>query len=165
MRPSISDFLGLQDPMLRSRKLIFYFEELHELIDKKLELKENDENSFQKEEEIHLKEENANLIEEDILIEKNSSMKNSIFKYSLKKPKAKFLKNLKIYEHLDTHYNFLGPNYKKDINKSYSILQKTVILIKGYSLLNIEEGQNSNSILSISNLYNNLRLKIFNYQF
>lgn len=36
MRPSISDFLGLQDPMLRSRKLIFYFEELHELIDKKL---------------------------------------------------------------------------------------------------------------------------------
>jgi len=36
VRPSISDFLALRDPLLRSRKLIFYFEELHELIDKKL---------------------------------------------------------------------------------------------------------------------------------
>lgn len=36
MRPQISDFLSLRDPLERSRKLIFYFEELHELIDKKL---------------------------------------------------------------------------------------------------------------------------------
>ena len=36
VRPSIHDFLGLQDPLMRSRKLIYYFEELHDLIDKKL---------------------------------------------------------------------------------------------------------------------------------
>ena len=36
MRPSIADYLGLNDPFMRSRKLIFYFEELHQLIDKKL---------------------------------------------------------------------------------------------------------------------------------
>lgn len=36
MRPSISEFLQLTDPLMRSRKLIFYYEELHELIDKKL---------------------------------------------------------------------------------------------------------------------------------
>ena len=36
VRPSISSFLALKDPLLRSRKLIFYFEELHELIDKKM---------------------------------------------------------------------------------------------------------------------------------
>lgn len=36
VRPSISDFLALQDPMMRSRKIIFYYEELHQLIDKKL---------------------------------------------------------------------------------------------------------------------------------
>ncbi len=36
VRPTIADFLALRDPLLRSRKLIFYFDELHELIDKKL---------------------------------------------------------------------------------------------------------------------------------
>ena len=36
VRPSIADFLQLQDPLMRSRKLIFYFEELHDIIDKKL---------------------------------------------------------------------------------------------------------------------------------
>jgi ATP-dependent Lon protease len=36
VRPSIADFLSLQDPMMRSRKIIFYYEELHQLIDKKL---------------------------------------------------------------------------------------------------------------------------------
>lgn len=36
VRPSITDFLKLRDPLHRSRKLIFYFEELHYLIDKKL---------------------------------------------------------------------------------------------------------------------------------
>lgn len=36
VRPSIADFLQIRDPLMRSRKLIFYFEELHELIDKKL---------------------------------------------------------------------------------------------------------------------------------
>lgn len=36
VRPSIQDFINIQDPLMRSRKLIFYFEELHELIDKKL---------------------------------------------------------------------------------------------------------------------------------
>ena len=32
----ISDFLSIQDPMHRSRKIISYFEELHGIIDKKL---------------------------------------------------------------------------------------------------------------------------------
>jgi hypothetical protein len=36
VRPSISEFLKIQDPLMRSRKLIFYFDELHQLIDKKL---------------------------------------------------------------------------------------------------------------------------------
>jgi ATP-dependent Lon protease len=36
VRPSIAEFLSLQDPMMRSRKIIFYYEELHQLIDKKL---------------------------------------------------------------------------------------------------------------------------------
>jgi len=36
VRPSIAEFLQMNDPMLRSRKLICYYEELHELIDKKL---------------------------------------------------------------------------------------------------------------------------------
>lgn len=36
VRPSIADFLALRDPLMRSRKLIFYFDELHDLIDKKL---------------------------------------------------------------------------------------------------------------------------------
>ena len=36
VRPSIADFLQLRDPLMRSRKLIFYYDELHELIDKKL---------------------------------------------------------------------------------------------------------------------------------
>ena len=36
VRPSIADFLSLRDPLMRSRKLIFYYEELHELIDRKL---------------------------------------------------------------------------------------------------------------------------------
>lgn len=36
VRPSISEFLKIRDPLMRSRKLIFYFDELHDLIDKKL---------------------------------------------------------------------------------------------------------------------------------
>lgn len=36
VRPMISDFLAIQDPMHRSRKIISYFEELHGIIDKKL---------------------------------------------------------------------------------------------------------------------------------
>jgi hypothetical protein len=36
VRPSIQEYLKITDPILRSRKLIFYFEELHGLIDKKL---------------------------------------------------------------------------------------------------------------------------------
>ena len=36
VRPMISDFLSIQDPMHRSRKIISYFEELHGIIDKKL---------------------------------------------------------------------------------------------------------------------------------
>ena len=32
----ISDFLKIQDPIHRSRKIISYFEELHGIIDKKL---------------------------------------------------------------------------------------------------------------------------------
>lgn len=105
------------------------------------------------------------MLEEDLIFEDNSTNLNSIFKYSLKKPKAKILKNLKIYENLDSHFNFLGPNYKKDSSESNSINQKSVILIKGFSLLNIEEGQISNSILSINNLYNNLKMKFFQYLF
>lgn len=37
VRPACANFLSDQDPLSRSRKLIFYFEELHELIDKKLQ--------------------------------------------------------------------------------------------------------------------------------
>jgi endopeptidase La len=36
VRPMISDFLKIQDPIHRSRKIISYFEELHGIIDKKL---------------------------------------------------------------------------------------------------------------------------------
>ena len=36
MRPMISSFLGTQDPLHRSRKLINLFEEMHQIIDKKL---------------------------------------------------------------------------------------------------------------------------------
>ena len=36
MRPTIQSYLNLTDPIMRSRKLIFYYEELHGLIDKKL---------------------------------------------------------------------------------------------------------------------------------
>jgi hypothetical protein len=36
VRPSIQEFLNINDPILRSRKIIFYFEELNGLIDKKL---------------------------------------------------------------------------------------------------------------------------------
>lgn len=36
VRPSIAEFLKIQDPLMRSRKLIFFFDELHDLIDKKL---------------------------------------------------------------------------------------------------------------------------------
>ncbi len=36
VRPTIADFISLRDPMMRSRKLIFYYEELHDLIDNKL---------------------------------------------------------------------------------------------------------------------------------
>ncbi len=107
----------------------------------------------------------SQMFEEDLIFENNSTNLNSIFKYSLKKPKAKIMKNLKIYENLDSHFNFLGPNYKKDSSDSTSINQKSVILIKGFSLLNIEEGQISNSILSINNLYNNLKMKFFQYIF
>ena len=110
------------------------------------------------------KDEAVNLIVEETILF-NNSPKNNNLKYFLKKPKGKFQKKLKIYEHLDTHYNFLGSNYKKDDNESNFILQKSVILIKGYSLINIEEGQNSNSILSINNLYNNLKIKYFHYIF
>ena len=134
-------------------------------IEKKIESNENLISYSIEEEANHLKEENTNFIEQDIILESNSSVKNCIFKYSLRKPKTKFMKNLKIYEHLDTHYNFLGSNYKKDNSESNSDLHKSVILIKGFSLLNIEVGQNSNSILSVNNLYNNLKIKFFNYHF
>jgi len=36
MRPLIAQFLRLQDPLHRSRKIIEYYKELHGLIDKKL---------------------------------------------------------------------------------------------------------------------------------
>lgn len=36
VRPMISDYLKIQDPIHRSRKIISYFEELHGIIDKKL---------------------------------------------------------------------------------------------------------------------------------
>jgi endopeptidase La len=36
MRPMISDYLSLKDPMLRSRKLINLYEEMHGIIDKKM---------------------------------------------------------------------------------------------------------------------------------
>jgi len=36
VRPSIAEFLSIQDPIMRSRKLISYFEELHKIIDKKI---------------------------------------------------------------------------------------------------------------------------------
>ena len=36
VRPQISTFLAIQDPVHRSRKVINYYEELHQLIDKKL---------------------------------------------------------------------------------------------------------------------------------
>ena len=36
MRPQIQEFLNIQDPILRSRKIIYLFEELHSVIDKKL---------------------------------------------------------------------------------------------------------------------------------
>jgi hypothetical protein len=36
VRPMIADFLKIQDPIHRSRKIISYFEELHGIIDKKL---------------------------------------------------------------------------------------------------------------------------------
>jgi hypothetical protein len=118
-----------------------------------------------KEEDINNVVKTSQMFEVDLIFENNSTNLNSIFKYSLKKPKVKIMKNLKIYENLDSHFNFLGPNYKKDSSESTSINQKSVILIKGFSLLNIEEGQISNSILSINNLYNNLKMKFFQYIF
>ena len=36
VRPSIQEFLNITDPILRSRKIIYLFEELHQVIDKKL---------------------------------------------------------------------------------------------------------------------------------
>lgn len=36
VKPLIADFLAIQDPLHRSRKIIGYFKELHEIIDKKL---------------------------------------------------------------------------------------------------------------------------------
>lgn len=84
-----------------------------------------------------------------------------LFKYSLKKPKARFTKILKIYENLDSHFNFLGANYKKETSEPGAIHPKSVILLKGFSLLNIDDGQNSNSILAINNLYSNLKIKFF----
>lgn len=36
MRPMISSFLAIKDPMLRSRKLISLYEEMHNIIDKKM---------------------------------------------------------------------------------------------------------------------------------
>ena len=36
VRPQISDFLQITDPVHRSRKILSYFEELHHIIDKKL---------------------------------------------------------------------------------------------------------------------------------
>jgi hypothetical protein len=36
MRPMIAGFLSIKDPMLRSRKLISFFEEMHGIIDKKM---------------------------------------------------------------------------------------------------------------------------------
>ncbi len=36
VRPAIQEFLEIQDPIMRSRKLINYYEELHEVIDKKI---------------------------------------------------------------------------------------------------------------------------------
>lgn len=35
-RPQIEDFLRIQDPVERSRKIINYYAELHEIIEKKL---------------------------------------------------------------------------------------------------------------------------------
>jgi hypothetical protein len=107
-------------------------------------------------EEGYIKEERENLtLEEDILVENTMESLNSIFKYSLKRPKARLKKNLQIYKNLDSHFNLLGTNYKKETSDSVSNNQKSVILIKGFSLLNIDEGQASNSILAITKLYNN----------
>jgi len=36
VKPMIADFLTIQDPLHRSRKIIGYFKELHDIIDKKL---------------------------------------------------------------------------------------------------------------------------------
>jgi len=36
VKPLIQDFLGIQDPLQRSRQIIGYYKELHEIIDKKL---------------------------------------------------------------------------------------------------------------------------------
>lgn len=36
VRPQIHEFLNIQDPILRSRKILFLFEEIHSVIDKKL---------------------------------------------------------------------------------------------------------------------------------
>jgi hypothetical protein len=36
MRPMIGNFLAIKDPMLRSRKLISLYEEMHGIIDKKM---------------------------------------------------------------------------------------------------------------------------------
>lgn len=36
VRPTMADFLSIRDPLMRSRKLIYFFDELHELIDKKV---------------------------------------------------------------------------------------------------------------------------------
>ena len=36
MRPMIADFLSIKDPMLRSRRLILLYEEMHGIIDQKM---------------------------------------------------------------------------------------------------------------------------------